>query len=1066
SPEPLPRTLLLVVPDRSLARVAARLGRARECQFSARLADHSASTFAVDAVRNPPPLLIDETLARDAQVESFAERAKDVWVRCGWAHPATDHLAVPPGHTLLVRPEGVSAVAGGVEVCEPPAFTVPVKASSTPTRTSGPPGVPVPTRLRPRQPEQPESLWVLDHATRDELWRFCDAADERVVRRLEAAAVKNGAESRIVIRYAGKRGERHIPLTVPGYARHPDVPGLYLPVDRELRPAIRPAALGRLFGVRAGRIVWLAADRDGRPLPHVVEEQAFRPLAGLVEYRRDETALLAPVERTDPFALDSFELAEEPSPTAEEEVAESPETRPPVRPLTDPRSEAAQPGWLRRSLRALAAHLLTPVERPADSAPAETGSGSIEQTPPPRRVDRKLESADSLLHGPDWSARRRALESGLVRDLPRLDRAARAGRWADLAMAYSATGNPQDAALCWMNAVWESPAPPGAWLDQWLADECRAAKLPTGNDGLDRWLSEPGRPGVARAVAAYTVRTGLNSAGGSEFVASLPRILAFLDQHFEDLPLRAAWLARLAAARAVDGDALGLARWRDRVLARVGERGPGLDLDEPSFLRFHGTASADRFQAAREWLVRVRESAVRWVQEQGSGGRLQWAGLDAETDATPAYALFMFAWGLGCLGERTRSREWAARARKLVARATAAGADPQAHAVLGDLFLLRVKDAQEGVTPKPGLPPDLTERIRRLPEIARYSVDRLRECSRILEPVDRVRAYRHQELKPFWGGDRLGERLSILAVQSEPALINAEARALLAICDAEPATSTLPRVLLTLLEVSPRLEPGALPVLLGKLPDALAWTEAWLAAGPWSESERAATLVRYQSRMIEAAFQAAGVADGSIGPAVGTAVRSLLTSGESLRAPLFLASREVFRTLRRLALHAEAEHVALHLDPGGEAAAAPAAVAPALGVAAGWYVAGNEPRAEAHVDRARELLFYRPDTLSAADRTQLAVAYAQALGFAPPQIAHGRLEELFQRLKGLKLDSTTNRYFTLRPLEVVDTVIRSVVTDDFSLGPAVRGWLADDEFLIRGRIHRDLTDVLREQGIV
>ncbi|HVL12333.1 MAG TPA: hypothetical protein VM529_07200, partial [Gemmata sp.] len=46
SPEPLPRTLLLVVPDRSLARVAARLGRARECQFSARLADHSASTFA------------------------------------------------------------------------------------------------------------------------------------------------------------------------------------------------------------------------------------------------------------------------------------------------------------------------------------------------------------------------------------------------------------------------------------------------------------------------------------------------------------------------------------------------------------------------------------------------------------------------------------------------------------------------------------------------------------------------------------------------------------------------------------------------------------------------------------------------------------------------------------------------------------------------------------------------------------------------------------------------------------------------------------------------------------
>jgi hypothetical protein len=40
-----------------------------------------------------------------------------------------------------------------------------------------------------------------------------------------------------------------------------------------------------------------------------------------------------------------------------------------------------------------------------------------------------------------------------------------------------------------------------------------------------------------------------------------------------------------------------------------------------------------------------------------------------------------------------------------------------------------------------------------------------------------------------------------------------------------------------------------------------------------------------------------------------------------------------------------------------------------------------------------------------------------------------------------------------------------VVTDEFTLGPAVRGWLDDDEFLIRGRVHRDLAAVLREQGL-
>ena len=34
-----------------------------------------------------------------------------------------------------------------------------------------------------------------------------------------------------------------------------------------------------------------------------------------------------------------------------------------------------------------------------------------------------------------------------------------------------------------------------------------------------------------------------------------------------------------------------------------------------------------------------------------------------------------------------------------------------------------------------------------------------------------------------------------------------------------------------------------------------------------------------------------------------------------------------------------------------------------------------------------------------------------------------------------------------------------------SNGHMVRGWMDDDEFLIRGRIHRDLSAVLREQGI-
>jgi hypothetical protein len=133
-------------------------------------------------------------------------------------------------------------------------------------------------------------------------------------------------------------------------------------------------------------------------------------------------------------------------------------------------------------------------------------------------------------------------------------------------------------------------------------------------------------------------------------------------------------------------------------------------------------------------------------------------------------------------------------------------------------------------------------------------------------------------------------------------------------------------------------------------------------------------------------------------------------------------------------------------------------------LAAGWFTAGNEDAGNRILDEAREVLYLSP-AMDLRTKTQLAVAYAETLGFAPGRIAHGRLEEIFQRLGPVEGMSSTNSYFTLRPLQLVDAIVRSVVTEEVTLNPSVRGWLDDDEFLIRGRIHRDLANLLREQDI-
>ncbi|MBA4187742.1 MAG: hypothetical protein C0467_06955 [Planctomycetaceae bacterium] len=899
---------------------------------------------------------------------------------------------------------------------------------------------------------------MLSEAHQAEFWVSCAAADAALSARLEAALVSSGSDNRLVVRIAGKRPTATLSFPVAGYCPDPRVPGLFVPTDRVIRPILRVRELARELGTKAGTVVWLENSSDFGVVPHSVSEFSFRPVTELLEYQTPSATQLHTLPRTDIFPLERFVVANDllVVPEAQPTTPAAPEEATAVQ---DAALLTEESGWLRRSFQKLVSKLVPPrgTEDFQENPPEE-------QAPAPQlvgeRVVRKLASPDALLHGHDWTARRQNLESRLFIDLPRLGPTGRAERWSELAGVYSATGNATDAAVCWMNAVWESTTPSPTWLEQWLLAESRSAKLTDTTGGLERWLSEPGRPGVGRVVAAYTATLGLTPNPPPEFLAALPRLLAFLELHFDDIPVRGSWLARYAAARVCDGDALGLARWRDRVLARLAERGPGLDLDEPSFLRFHGTASAERFQAAREWVGRVREPALGWIQKM-AGGKLRWAGLDAETDCTAAYAQFMLAWGLGCLGERTRAKDWAARARKVVSRVTGPGVDSAAHAVLGDLFLLRVRDAQEGRSAKPGLPLELQTRLEALPELARFAVDRLREHSQILEPVDRVRAFRGLDHKAFWGNDELGERLFVLTSRNNRQHIADEANELLRICHENPSTATVPRVIFTLLDLAPWLDRTALPRVLDLLPAAVDWSEAWLASGKWNDAERSNRLFRYQTRMLSAGFIAAASLDPDMASPVSDLVRRLVSSGDRMRGPLLATSGQAFRVLRQLRLGGTAETLVRFLDPGQSGVRRdPARVA----LAAGWYAAGNEDAGNRILDEARERLFLGSNA-DARIRTPLAVAYAEALGFAPARIAHGRLEEIFQRLGPIDVMGSTNSYFTLRPLQLIDAVVRAVVTDEFALGPSVRGWLDDDEFLIRGRIHRDLATVLRDQEI-
>ncbi len=93
-------------------------------------------------------------------------------------------------------------------------------------------------------------------------------------------------------------------------------------------------------------------------------------------------------------------------------------------------------------------------------------------------------------------------------------------------------------------------------------------------------------------------------------------------------------------------------------------------------------------------------------------------------------------------------------------------------------------------------------------------------------------------------------------------------------------------------------------------------------------------------------------------------------------------------------------------------------------------------------------------------RTALARAYATALGQAPVEAAQRRFDELFEKLEGILDSFTTNEFYSQAQIQVVEAVVLAVVSDDFTVGTAVRRWLDDDEYLVRRRIHRDVRELV------
>ncbi|HJT79303.1 MAG TPA: hypothetical protein VJ739_19055, partial [Gemmataceae bacterium] len=999
---------------------------------------------------------------------AYVEAGARLWVQIGHTHPFAGQVRVPEDKLLLLQaPRRWTFLddAPFREVHEVLDFVLP----AAPTAWSD--GkldhhLKVPLRLVPGDPAEADELWVLRDRPLEQLDELVSNADDAMLRGLSFAVAEKDGQTILVLRVRPTRGQPPQPvLDAVKFRTYQKLSNLFVPSGRLLHPPLGRHVLRRLLAEDPAVITWLYPHGDGTFTPETLPDEAFRPLGDWIDYvlDHDREALQTWMQAAQ-FDFESFVCPEEGAkPRKQPGAARDRRGR-------QPEAETAGLG----AVKALAAPVQAEEESPSEVL------AELPQALPAEPSAREQ--------------RLRELEEQFLGIEGELDNPERIGLWPRMALLNAELGRGEDAALGWLNALWACERPDPAWAWRWYqaeASRCApggwavaaagaAGKLSEGAGAdLDRVLALAEPPSAdARALAAYVTWAGQQQPPPAPLVRRLGAIRHFLEaQERLHLPARASWLAALAVARLSRGDVLGLARVRDRLLLRFYENGLRPELDLAGFLRFSGGPQAERARGFRDWVAELSEKAREWVtmnsREPGESRH-----------RTRAYADLIFAYGLARLGEEER-------ARSLLRRAEAElGLRDSVHSFLFHAFTYRAAQALQGRPHSGPLPPDQLADLAHLERTDQSFIDRFRHHSQILEPEQRIDAYRTAEAQT-----ELARQLAALTDVAEAEQIAARIEEFLGAASSA-AVEVRSSILRAALDAAPRVG-GDFALRL------LAETES--VYDRLSALEDPALRLDKQAGLLEKGlFVAAHFGLSDHVHALVHRFRSLLDrqlTANNLQGLDGLAG-QCFHGLRKLGLRDQidtllGQTVEVLLQGQGMRSlpdllqALPETVKPAentasqsklqnlnrinaliafrsiLHVAGTWHYFGRHEQAKPVLDAARRVLLeghlLNPKQALAHQQTLLARAYVRSALQGPNDTAQQRVTEILERLR-VHDSWVTGSHFKLSQLIVLDAIVLGAVGDGATLGGEARRLLDEDEYLVRRRIHNDLRAAMASAG--
>lgn len=1029
---------------------------------------------------------LDKGTGATGGVRAYLERAPRVWVEVGHTLPLAQQLRVADKQFLLIRAPREWVYLDDTpfqDVYDNLQFKLPAAPVGW-SESKAPKKMQVPLRLAPATASETAELWVLRENAVEQLDTLVRDSDDRLLQRLMFAVATDAAGARTVVLRV-----RPSKLTPPvlaldnalAFKPYWKLPNLFLPVGRRLHPTLRRDAVRKLLADDADQVVWLypddAANGSGEPAggspariggftPEFVPDAAFRSLEDWVDYvvEAEQKALSAWIEATR-FDFDTFQCKEAGGPKNKPDKGDK-----------DPKEKDDD----LKGSKANGPAAKAPTKGKA--APAKP-TATAEFLPPVEEVRKPNE----------WELRAKELEQEFLTLEGPLDAPERVAMWPELAAAYVGSGKHQmDAAICWLDALWDADPLPAEWLGRWVRSELPGAGATIKADEFDKLLNHTGS-GLedSRRVVAAFLWLSAQSPVPQWLTARLPALQKYLEANDSSLPVRAVWLAGFRLAQLAGADVLGLARVRDRLLKRLLEQGLQAERDLPYFLRVAGVKDSERMRVVRDKAMELHATIRNWLDASAAAQK------NEHLKANHPLVDLLFAFAVGKLGEATQAKKLVEDARKVLEKPVPPSwqdnklFEQVVSAVASNFvfkaFKYRVEQVLAGKQPTGQLSAEIMQELEDLGNKARsggtnnpflrgeYVIGRLREQSRILSPQERLDPY------SYWtkNQDPLKKELADLHTIKDP---NKLADRIRKLYKEGVSGKTLKEVQFHVLHeglplASLHVNEAFTVELLNLVPSALQ------GAGGANESP---DLPKKQGELLERAMFHAGhfSRDDLVKKLVDDFTALVHAKPPEMKFKLInVVANECVRNLRRLGLSNEIDRflTKLHSEILGGATpqdlkkkhqAKPevwaAVLQTQLSLAGGWLHFGRQDRAEPILAEARnELLGTGAVSLQPKDYTELARAYVTALGQGPAETAVVRMIELFKKMSPAKITNTwtTAQYYSRFHLNLVEDVIRAVVNDDAALGPSGRRWLDDDEYLVRRRIHADMRKNLEKSNL-